>query len=152
MTKPVFETRDQTARIVTALERIGHYLNDLLKAQAMEHGLSTLQVRILIFIHFYKRQTQLSLLAGEFGLSKATLSVALKSMEQKKLIYKKPVAGDRRGVLIELTEWGRRIAHVAGFYPEPLKKIVAPMTATEKATLLEVIEGIVHKLLPEEAG
>lgn len=149
MTKPVFETKDQTARIVTGLEHIGNHLSDLLKAQAMEHGLSPLQVRILIFIHFYKGQTRLSLLAGEFNLSKATLSVALKSMEQKKLIHKKPLAADQRSVLIELTEWGRRIAHVAGFYPEPLKKIVAPMTATEKATLLEVIEGILHKLRPE---
>ncbi len=146
MTKPVFGAPDITARIVTGLEHIGDHISYLLKAQAQEHKLSPLQIRILIFIHFYEGQTRLSLLAAEFKLSKATLSVALKSMEQKKLISRKTVPEDQRSAQIGLTEWGRRIAHVAGFYPEPLKKIVATMTAEEKNALLAVLDGIRHKL------
>lgn len=146
MTKTVFGASDVTARIVTGLEHIGDHLSHLLKAQAMEHKLSPLQIRILIFIHFSEEQTTLSILAATFKLSKATLSVALKSMEQKKLVSRKAMPGDRRSTAIELTEWGRRIAHVAGFYPEPLKKIIATMTQEEKGALLAVIEGIQHKL------
>lgn len=150
MTQPVFSTTDLTSRIVTGLEQIGDHIYALLKAQAMEHDLSPLQVRILIFLHFYEEQTTLSTLAATFKLSKATLSVTLRSMEQKKLIGKKTTEGDRRSARIELTESGKRIAHVAGFYPEPLKKIIAPMTAAEKETFLTIVEGILHKLSSEE--
>lgn len=146
MTKPTFGTGDLTARIVTGLEHLRNHISELLKAQALEHGLSPLQIRILIFILLYDRQTKLSTLASEFKLSKATLSVTLRSMEQKKLIRKKADTGDRRSALIELTEWGQGIAHVTGFYLEPLKKIVGPMAAKEKETLLGFIEGILHKL------
>jgi DNA-binding MarR family transcriptional regulator len=146
MTKPVFAASDITARIVTGFEHIGDHIGQLLKAQAMEHKLSPLQIRILIFIHFQEGETRLSMMTGAFKLSKATLSVALKSMEQKRLIHKKIAPDDRRSTSIELTEWGRRIAHVAGFYPEPLKKIIATMSQEEKKALLSVIEGIQHKL------
>ncbi|WP_162902723.1 MarR family winged helix-turn-helix transcriptional regulator [Taibaiella koreensis] len=146
MSQPVFAESDATARIVTGLERIGHLMEQLLKMQAMEHGLSPLQVNILIHIHFREKACTLNQLAVAFDLSKATLSVALRSMEQKKLIHRKTMPGDKRSRLIGLTEWGRRLAHVAGFYPEPLRRIVAPMALTDKQRLLHYIEGIVHRL------
>lgn len=146
MVQPVFETGDVTARIVTGLEQIGEHIQGLIRAQAQEHGLSPLQIRILIFLHFYEQQATLSTLAASFMLTKATLSVTLRSMEQKELISRKTLPGDRRSSVIELSEWGRRIAHVAGFYPEPLKKIVAPMDHAEKKLLLDIIEGMVSKL------
>lgn len=150
MSRSVFAANDATARIVTGLKRIGHLMEQLLKAQAIEHGLSPLQVNILIHIHFRERNCQLNQLASSFRLSKATLSVALKSMEQKKLIQRKAMPGDKRSHQISLTEWGRRLAHVAGFYPEPLRLIVAPMAVADKDHLLHYIEGLLQRMEPYE--
>lgn len=151
MSTSAFAENSATTDIITGLERIGHYMEQLLKQQAMEHGLSPLQVRILLLLYFGERQCRLGQLAEAFHLSKATLSVALNVMQQKKLIGRKAIPGDKRSHLIELTEWGRRIAHVAGFYPEPLRKIVDPMAKKEKERLLHYINGILHRLA-EEAG
>ncbi len=149
MTRPVFESalqgKDITAKIVVGLERIGHRMNALLKMQAWEHGLSSLQIRILLFIYFSKEKTTLSLLSNEFFLSKPTISIALKSMEQKGLIVRLKDDDDKRNKPFALTEWGRQIAHVAGFYPERLRKIVSNIDQKEKEILLKNINGILDR-------
>ncbi len=150
MGKTVFDlsdpAQDQTVQIVLGLEQIGRSIENMLWQQALEHELSPLQIRILLFIHFRKKQMGVSLLASEFNLSKATVSVALKPMEQKKLIIKKKSATDNRSIDILLTEWGSQIAHVAGFYLEPLRKIIAPIPATEKEIMLKNITGILGRI------
>lgn len=138
---------DITADIVTGLEQISNIYRALLLQQATEHKLSSLQVQILLCIYFNKDEKLNSvLLARKLHLSKATISVALKSMEQKRLIVKRKEDKDQRSRSILLTDWGKQIAHIAGFYPEPLRKIIAPISTREKDILLKNIKGIISKL------
>lgn len=149
MTKAVFEKsgpQHLTVQIVLGLEQIGRSIDNLLWQQATEHELSPLQIRILLFIHLREGHTSVSILAVAFNLSKATISVALKPMEQKKLILKRKSATDKRSTHILLAEWRKQIAHVAGFYLEPLRKVIAPIPAPEKEIMFKNIAGILSRL------
>ena len=149
MGKPVSNVsgQDLTVQIVSGLEQIGRSIDNMLWQQALEHELSPLQIRILLFIHLQEQQQAgVSMLARELNLSKATVSVALRPMEQKKLILKKKSDTDSRNVHILLTEWGSQIAHVSGFYLEPLRKVIAHIPAAEKEMMLKNITGILGKM------
>lgn len=153
MSKAIFEKSGQlqtlTVQIVLSLEQISRNIDNLLWQQALEHELSPLQIRILLFIRFHKEQAGVSFLAKEFNLSKATISVALKPMEQKKLVIKRKSELDARNIDIALTDWGRQIAHVAGFYLEPLRKVIAHIPEQEKEIMLKNLTGILGKMNPE---
>jgi DNA-binding MarR family transcriptional regulator len=150
MAKTVFDktgqSQDTSSLIVLGLEQIGRNIDKLLWQQALEHELSPLQIRILLLIHFSKKPAGVSSLAIEMNLSKATVSVALKPMEQKKLIQKRKSDTDSRNVDIALTEWGAQIAHVSSFYLEPLYKILVHIPSAEKEMMLKNISGILGKM------
>jgi DNA-binding MarR family transcriptional regulator len=154
MAKTIFEKsrqfhHDLTVQIVLSLEHISRNIDNLLWQQALEHELSPLQIRILLFIRFHKEHSGVSLLAKEFNLSKATISVALKPMEQKKLVIKRKSESDGRNIDIALTDWGSQIAHVAGFYLEPLRKVIAHIPEQEKEIMLKNLTGILSKMTTE---
>lgn len=151
MARSVFESagnpNDQTAQIVLGLEQISSALRALLWQQAKEHDLSPLQVQVLLFIYFRGEEpVTMSLLAEQFKLSKATMSIAIKSMEQKRFINKRKAEADSRSYILLLTDWGKDIAHIAGFYLEPVRKIVSSIAVSEKEILLKNITGIIGKL------
>lgn len=151
MARSVFENagnpNDQTAQIVLGLEQISSALRNLLWQQANEHGLSPLQVQVLLFVYFREQEpVTMTLLAGQFKLSKATMSIAIKSMEQKRFITRKKAEADSRSYILLLTDWGKDIAHIAGFYLEPVRKIVSSIAVAEKEILLKNINGIIGKL------
>ncbi len=146
----VFETQgkqpDKTAEIIKGLEHISNIFRTLLSEQAAEHELSILQVQILLQLYFNNTETWSGIaLAQKLNLSKATISTTLKSLERKRLIIKKKDNKDSRACHSVLTEWGKQIAHIAGFYPEPLKGIIAPIATREKEILLKNINGIIDK-------
>jgi hypothetical protein len=71
-------------------------------------------------------------------------------MEQKKLVIKRKSELDGRNIDIALTEWGSQIAHVAGFYLEPLRKVIAHIPEQEKEIMLKNLTGILSKMTPSE--
>lgn len=135
-----------TERILTGLEQINQATHQLLKDQAEEHGISILQLRILQYAGTERAGISPGHLARQFGLSKATVSVALRSLAQKGFIKKQKSRSDERSVQIFLTDWGGHIAHVTRFYNEPLRRIVQLIGGEDKQVLLRNIEGITVKL------
>jgi len=144
--EPAGRKQDLTGQIVNGLEQIGRGIDNLLWQQALEHELSPLQIRILLHIQQQQEPTGVSAIAKAFNLSKATVSVALKPMEQKKLLHKRKSDTDSRNLHLQLTDWGSQIAHVAGFYLEPIRKIIAHMPVVEKEMMLNNISGILSRL------
>jgi DNA-binding MarR family transcriptional regulator len=157
MAKSVFDSTsgnmDMTSSIVRSFVELGQLLRALLSAQAEEHGLSPLQLQIIIHLFDKKEGARQSDLAVIFQLSKPTISVALRSLLQKKLIRKNQQEEDRRMFLLELTERGTEVAKVARFYPEPVRKLVATIPAAEKKILFRNIKGITDRLgVPDNKG
>ncbi|KAA5537174.1 MarR family transcriptional regulator [Taibaiella lutea] len=150
MAKTVFEKaflqKDINAILVLSLEKLNQSIDDLLWRQAMEHGLSPLQIRLLLIIRHKAEIFTASQLAAELNVAKATISVALKPLIEKKLILKRKSATDNRASALKLTEWGEQIAHIAGFYFEPLYQLIVPIDKSEKELMLKNISGILGKL------
>lgn len=150
MAKTVFEKanlqEDINALLVLSLEKLSQSIDDLLWRQAMEHGLSPLQIRLLLMIKHEAGIFTASQLAPKLNVAKATVSVALRPLIEKKLIVKRRSATDNRVLELKLTEWGEEIAHIAGFYFEPLYQLIVPIEKTEKELMLKNISGILGRL------
>jgi DNA-binding MarR family transcriptional regulator len=150
MAKTVFERaddeKDLNTQLVLNLEMLGKSIDNLLWQQALEHELSPLQIRILITIRFQDTPLNASQLARLFKLSKATMSVAIRPLTEKKMLLKKKSEQDNRSSILQLTDWGSQIAHIAGFYLEPLHQIIMSIPDKEKEMILMNVKGILGKL------
>lgn len=141
------EKQDIDTAIVAGFEAIAHAYRSLLWEQARKHDLSPLQVQLLIHTR-EEGEVKVSSLALHFSLSKATISEAIRSLERKNMIGKHKDPADARSAAIRLTEWGADIAHIASFYTEPVRRIIAPVALPEKEILLQNIRGLLRKLQP----
>ena len=135
-------------QLIEKMEQLAGMFRALLWEQAKEHGLSAMQVQLLVYIAQSPEEATISALARTFMLTKATISVAVKSLEYKGYVTRKDIKGDKRSYKIMLTEPGARIAHVSGFYLEPVKKVVAKIKLEEREILLKNISGIIQKMQP----
>ena len=131
--------------IITGMEELTGIFRALLWEQAKEHGLSAMQVQLLQYIS-RSQHTTITSLAKAFILTKATISVAVKSLESKRHISRHYTGNDRRSYTISLTESGTRIAHVSGFYLEPVREIIAKIKPEEREIMLRNIAGIIQKM------
>src|SRR5690606_17262000 len=78
-----------SSRIVASLERIAQSFRVLLWQESKTHGLTAIQIQVLIFLLFHSGdKRKVSYLADEFNLTKATISDTIKTLEQKALITK----------------------------------------------------------------
>ncbi|MGB0918349.1 MAG: MarR family winged helix-turn-helix transcriptional regulator, partial [Flavobacteriales bacterium] len=86
---PDFQSYSTEAKIVASLERISEAFRVLLWNESKAHGLSPLQVQVLIFLHYHSEEKcTVSYLAKEFNMAKPTISDTVKILERKELIQK----------------------------------------------------------------
>lgn len=134
-------------RLASALERAGHALRVLVWTQATEHGLSPIQVQLLLRLGVESpERRRVGTLAAEFDLSPATVSEALSALRRKGLIERLPLAGDRRGHTMTLTTAGRRTADAVGHWPDPVTDHLATVPGEDKAQALRLVLGLVAHL------
>lgn len=135
------------SKIVAALERIAQAFRVLLWQESKQFALSPLQVQLLIFLQQQPAERRkISALAVEFDVTKATVSDAVKSLEQKKLISKTPEAEDTRSYVIDLTGEGREIAEKTSFFTEQLQVPVAKLHPDDQENMLLALMGIIRHL------
>jgi DNA-binding MarR family transcriptional regulator len=115
---PELELHNLDEKIVFAIERISRILRILLWDVAKEEKLSPIQIQFLIFIsHQPEEYRRISELAREYGLTQATVSDAVKSLETKGLIHRKVWKQDGRISSLHLTSAGRALVKkVSGWY------------------------------------
>ncbi len=151
MEKSVFDTSFQqesvSNKIVVGLERISEVFRTLLWAEAKKSGVSPIQIQILIFIAYHKSSLcTVSYLAKEFDVTKPTISDAVKSLEQKKLILKDYSKPDSRSYLIVLSEKGKELVSVTENYANPLKKQFDAFDKDKLETVYEAIVKLIYNL------
>ena len=118
MEKSDFDLQHQNqsaeSRIVAALEKISQAFRVLLWQESRDFALSPIQVQVLIFLLYHSSEKRkVSYLAGEFNMTKATISDTIKALDQKGLITKAYEPNDTRSYIMHLTEKGREIAEKA---------------------------------------
>jgi DNA-binding MarR family transcriptional regulator len=96
---------------VASLERLSQVLGVLLRKEALERGLSPIQALFLVHLLFHGPELRRAgRLAEEFGLTAATVSDAVGSLQKKGLVDRDPWAGDGRVAILRLTSAGEEAA------------------------------------------
>lgn len=134
------------SKIVVALERISQAFRVLLWEDGKEAGLSPIQIQLLIFIrHHNEEKSKVSYLAKEFNLTKPTISDAVKSLEQKGLITKKPEPNDTRSYSIHLTSKGKSFAASSSHFSHKIQQPIDKLSNEDKENMLfNLLEIIRH--------
>lgn len=141
------QNNDLDSKITAGLERLSQVFKVLLWEKAKEHQLSPIQIQLLIFIANHSSDlSTISYMAQEFGLTKPTISDAIKTLEQKKLVTKRNDKQDTRSYRVVLTQKGKNLVADCSKYPDTLSEIVAGIDADDKQILWKVIVMFIEQM------
>lgn len=144
---PEEQQKDISSKIVAGLERVSEVFKKLIWDKAKLVGLSPIQIQILIFIAFHKRELcNVSHLAKEFNVTKPTISDAIRVLNKKELIIKDYSSTDNRSYTIILSDKGNAIVNDTHDFSNPLKKQIDNFDKTEKESLFETLSTLIYKL------
>ncbi|MBM3416271.1 MAG: winged helix-turn-helix transcriptional regulator [Bacteroidetes bacterium] len=148
---PDIQANDTDSKIIVALERIAEAFRVLLWNESKQYSLSPIQVQLLIFLHTHPPvQRKVSYLALEFNMTKATISDAVRVLEEKKLIRRETEAADSRSYIFHLTAEGEKITEKLSLFANPMRQPLSEFTAEEKETLLNGLLHLVYNLHQEK--
>lgn len=141
-------TPELDAHLAQALERIGEVARALRWKQAVEEGLSPLQIRILGFLaHHGDEGIGVARLAEELMVSKPTISDSVRLLADRRMIVRKADKRDARSHALHLTAAGNR--HVSA--GTPMDDAVAELSREHKEALLTGLMGVLEALFRKEA-
>ena len=106
------------------------------------HDLTPVHAKLICVLAFGPRG--MAELARCFGVEKATLTGLVDRAEQRGLVRRSPVPGDRRALHVTLTDTGRRAA--TAFHAEAteeLNHLLSALPATEREDFRRSIEKII---------
>ncbi len=143
----VHQNSEIDSRIVAALERISEAFRVLLWNESKEYALSPIQIQMLIFLLTHsEEQRKVSYLAQEFNMTKATISDALRVLEEKSLVKKTSDPNDSRSFVLDLTKKGKDIAEKTSFFTNELQTPINKLYSDDKENLLLSLMTIIHHL------
>jgi len=134
-------------KIVSGLERLAQVFRILLWEKAKVHGLSPIQIQLLIFLKYHPESlSTISYLAKEFNMTKPTVSDAVKVLEEKKLIKKFTSGEDTRSYTIQLTAAGNKMVAETEDFADPVRKLIAQSKSFDPSALWQGIYSIIMEL------
>lgn len=138
-------------KIVASLERLSEAFRVLLWERAKNLSVSPIQIQILIFLHFQREEKRkVTYLAREFNMTKATISEAVKTLEQKGLIERRTEPHDTRSHTLHLTSEGRAVAGQTAHFANPVLPALAQIPPETRDILLENLLLLIGQL--QKAG
>lgn len=144
---PAYQNEHTDAKIVVALERVAEVFRVLLWNEGKETAISPIQIQILIFLRFHGVEKRtVSYLAREFAMTKATISDAVKVLEQKEFIEKRTQAHDSRSYVIHLTGKGKKRVEQALAFVTPMEEALTEVAQEQKEVLLASLLGLISSL------
>lgn len=110
-------------KILNSLERISEVLKALLWEKAKIYSISPIQIQILLFISSHKTDIcNVSYLAKEFNITKATISDAVRVLLNKQYLAKDFSPLDKRRYNLLLTGAGENLVNDLSTYAHPISK------------------------------
>ncbi|BDQ03474.1 MarR family winged helix-turn-helix transcriptional regulator [Ignavibacterium sp.] len=150
-----YQHSDLDSKLVLALERISHIFRVLLWEQTKQYNLSPIQTQILIYVyHQPKTDRNITTLARRLNITKATVSDAVKSLVQKKLVKKLSDKEDARFFYLELTSKGKELVKKIESWGEKFRRNFKDISIDKKINLYETLlqilisfeeEGIINR-------
>ncbi|HRD52423.1 MAG TPA: helix-turn-helix domain-containing protein [Flavobacteriales bacterium] len=137
---PERQGADRDARIISALERLSEVVRNRAWDTGRELGLSPLHVQVLAFLATHPASMRrASALVSEFHLSKPTVSVALRKLEERGYLKQVPGATDARTKDLRLTAKGERAGQVAAGHLNVLLTPLASLSTTDRDDLYTLL-------------
>ncbi len=151
MKKSIFDQAHQhddiPNKIVASLERISEAFRVLLWNHAKVKKLSPIQIQILIFIAFHDdKLCNVSHLAKEFNLTKATISDAIRVLDKKGMIEKYYSATDKRAYNIDLSTEGKKVLAEIQDFADPVKAVLHGIDEAEQNLFFKTLSKVIYAL------
>lgn len=138
---------DVTHKIINGLERISEAFKKLLWEKAKVHGLSPIQIQILLFLAGHRPALcNVSQLAKEFNLAKPTISDAVRALNAKGLVEKDHSSVDGRSYTLVATQKGKALMDELVTYTLPLEKQVKTLDEEKLSSLFSTLSELLYKL------
>ncbi|MEZ2441877.1 MarR family winged helix-turn-helix transcriptional regulator [Chitinophaga sp. RCC_12] len=148
---PAQQAEDTPSKVVASLERLSEAFRVLLWQEATQYGLSPIQIQVLTFLlHYPEEKRTVTTLASYFNMTKATISDAVKSLEQKNYLTRKASPTDTRSHTLHLVKEGKAVARKVEQFADPLHATVAQLPLKDQAGLLEQLMQLIYQLNQQE--
>ncbi len=135
------------AKVVAALERLGQVFRLLLRERAQEHDLSPIGAQFLVYLLYHAVELRrVSQLAREFGLTQATVSDAVDSLEAKGLIGRERWPEDGRVVTLRLTPEGELLAMELAAWADPVREHLRGTSSEESEVVMRFLMRLIGAL------
>jgi DNA-binding MarR family transcriptional regulator len=133
-------------RVTTGLAKVGLALKQQAWTEAGGRGLTPTQGQVLALLRANPGGLRLGELANQLGVTAATTSDSVSTLQRKGLVTKAPLAGDGRAVVVRLTPAGTREAAAAAAWPDFLLEAVGELSAAEQAAFLRGLVTMIRTL------
>ena len=130
---------DPSATITDALERLSQVQRVLLQEVSTAQGLSPIQVRILGLVT--DAAVRPSELAGRLGVTRATVTDAVRALEGKGLVVVAPDPHDGRGRLLQITADGQSVAGRVASWGMPVTHHLAALPLGDQGSVLAGLQA-----------
>ncbi len=108
-----------------------------------EHGLTEAQFNVLFALKYAKRNVTQSDLGKRLVVTRATITSVLDKLEEKGLVERLNVPGNRRIYHVALTPEGRRmIEKVEPVYRRKVHRVLVDFSEKDCATLIHTLERV----------
>lgn len=145
--RPASQHGDVDSKVVASLERLSQVFRILLRDEADGHGLSPIQAQFLIYLLYHDVELRrVGQLAREFGLTPATVSDAVGTLEGKELIRREHWPEDGRIVTLKLTTAGKELAAGLANWANPVKEHLEQFEPEAKESAMHLLMGLIASL------
>lgn len=129
------------------LERLSETLKSLLWEQTKAYGISPIQIQILLFVSNHRLDLcNVSYIAKNFNITKATVSDAVKILVKKELVGKDFSPEDNRRYNLTTTPKGRKMVKQLSKYAQPLTKELSSFREDELSEVFITISKLIFQL------
>lgn len=145
-----FGSTELDRKLVAALERIGQAQRVLQWDEGKRHGLTPIQLQLLLRIGTEPRhRRRVTALAAELDVKGPTVSDAVAALRRKRLVESGPAPHDRRATQLELTERGRKLAGDLNAWQDRIVSGLPAVASEDKAATLATLLDLIGALRRE---
>lgn len=134
-------------QIIHGLNKIAIVLRQEAWAMSSAEGLTPTQVQILSLLYARGEEGMgVKEVAAHLAVTPATASDAVRALDDKGYVRKKPSATDRRAVVLQLSSRGRKLARRTAQWPDFLLAAASVLDSGEQAVLHVALVKMVRSL------
>jgi DNA-binding MarR family transcriptional regulator len=136
--------------LASALRRLAHLAHVSSWDKWASHQLTPTQRKILTFLDSRREAVSLSAVATDLGVTPATASDSVGSLEAKGLVRKRRSHVDGRAIALVLTAAGREAVSALAALPDPLRAAFTALSAVEQEAFYRSVIKMIRNL--QETG